>query len=153
MTPQTLWATVNALYALPGAREELLALQDRCGADVPILLWAAALALQSEALDLPAARAARAKCEPIAECVRAVRSVRRKVPELGPAPATESARAALLSGELALERLQLDRLAGHRGQKTSAASLLDNLNAALAACGCYAAPQSVEALANTLRGA
>lgn len=153
MTPDALWAAACALYALPGAREELLNLQERCGADVPMLLWAAVLALENEALDVTTARAARAKAEGIAECVRAVRAVRRKLPDLAPAPASEPARAALLSGELALERLQLDRLCGHRGTKVAKVELLDNLNVALAACGCFANPESVDDLVRILSGA
>ncbi len=147
MTPDSLWAQAGALFALPGARAELLHLQDRCGADVPMLLWAAALALGHERLDLLVARAARAKAEAVAEGVRAVRAVRRKLPDLAPTSATETARSALLGAELALERVQLDRLAEHQGVKDRAASLLDNLHTALAACGCVASPGIVERLA------
>lgn len=150
MSPQALWEKVNALYALPGAREALLSLQDRCGADVPMLLWAATLALKNQALDAATAQAARVKGEAIAQGVRAVRALRRKLPEMAPATDTDAARAALLSSELALERLQLDGLAGMAGHKASAASVLHNLNVAAAACGCFATPESIEALAQIL---
>lgn len=153
MIAEALWEKACALYALPGAREDLLGLQDRCGADVPMLLWAAVLALEGETLDGATARAARAGGEGIAECVRAVRAVRRKLPDLAPAPASEPARAALLSGELALERLQLDRLASHHGQMASGVPLQGNLETAMAACGCVASPESVARLARIFAGA
>ncbi len=145
-----LWEQACALYARPGAREELLGLQERCGADVPILLWAAALAVNGEKLDMPIAREARAKAEPIAECVRAVRAMRRKLADLAPARAAEPARAALLNGELALERLQIEALAAYLGRPQSAGAMLENLQTALAACGCFASPESVESLAQLL---
>lgn len=143
----SLWEKSCALYALPGASAELLGLQDRCGADVPLLLWAAVLALEGEALDGASARAAWAKCTAIAESVRAVRVLRRKLTDLGPPDAIAAARSALLASEQALERLQLDCLAGHRGLKACGPCLQENLETALAACGCVASPQTIADLA------
>lgn len=150
MPADALWERACALYALPGAREELLGLQERCGADVPILLWAAALALDGEKLDAPIARAARAKSEPIAECVRAVRAMRRKLASRTTSASGEAATAALREAELALERLQIEALAAFRARPQGESVMLDNLQIAMAACGCFATPESAEHLAGLL---
>jgi uncharacterized protein (TIGR02444 family) len=111
----SLWAFAVDLYAAPGVEEACLALQDRHGCDVNVLLFAAWMGAVHRRAITPAEMAeAAAKIQDWhAEIVRPLRSVRRRL-KSGPSPApseiSESLRARLKCVELEAERIELATL-------------------------------------------
>ena len=104
------WAFSLRVYGAPGVAAGCLALQDRYGVDVNLLLWCAWAGTEGVALDRAAIDRAVAATEAWREgVVRPLRAVRRALKEdLGPIPAGESAdlRARIKAAELDAERRQ-----------------------------------------------
>jgi uncharacterized protein (TIGR02444 family) len=118
-----LWNYAVELYGRPGVRDACLALQDRAGADVNLLLLACWLGATGRRLD-PAALA-RLRTDTLAwqeAVVRPLRTARRelkrRLAELNPAlrPPLAAARARLAEVELAAERAELLTLEAGCGQ-------------------------------------
>ncbi len=124
-----LWDYAVDLYARPGVREACLALQDRAGADVNLLLLACWLGATGRRLD-PAALA-RLRTDALAwqeAVVRPLRTTRRELKrwlaDLAPPlrPPLAAARARLAEVELAVERaelLTLEAASGRSGAGTA----------------------------------
>jgi uncharacterized protein (TIGR02444 family) len=137
----SLWAFAVDLYAAPGVAEACLALQDRHGCDVNVLLFAAWMGAVHRGAITPAEMAeAVANVQGWhAEIVRPLRSVRRRL-KSGPPPApeesSESLRARIKGIEIEAERIELaalERLAATgqtRGPGDGGASL-ENLTLAV----------------------
>lgn len=108
-----LWDEAVALYGRPGVAEACLFLQDRLGADVPLLLFAAWLGLRGRALGDEAERVEDEVAAWREEVVRPLRAIRRRL-RSGPPPApdaeTEALRETIKRAELAAEKLELARL-------------------------------------------
>src|SRR5437763_7813865 len=113
---EALWRFSLALYARPGVAAALLALQDRAGHDVNLMLYALWLGVcqrrRLEAAELAAAAAATQALN--SEAVAPLRQLRRRLKE---APDAELAalRRRALRLELAAERLVQYRLAALTG--------------------------------------
>ena len=115
--PPSLWDFSLATYARPGVAEACLALQDRFGQDVNLLLWALWLGTRGHRLRPDELASAEAAAGPWhAEVVVPLRIVRRRL-KTGPLPAPGGAAEALrdrLKGlELEAERLEQEVLAAH----------------------------------------
>lgn len=112
MTSNPFWDFSLAVYARPDVAPCCLALQDRHGVDVNILLWAAWCGLQGLALSADAIMAARVEPGLAAwreEVVRPLRRMRREL--LPPQGAVADQLAAQLGrAELEAERLEQDGL-------------------------------------------
>ncbi len=141
---ETLWNWAVAGYGARGVREALLGLQDRFGAHVPLVLWAAHSATLGRAVPLEEAKSARASLASLSALTRSLRDARRRVGEVGAgegevaASAIGEAKAAIGQGELALEKLELLRLAARPAAVAAGAQgelLTANVEAALAAVG------------------
>ncbi len=110
-----LWTFALAVYSAPDVADACLALQDRYGCDVSLLLFAAWLSTIHDHILLPSemSEAASAVREWHSEIVRPLRSMRRRL-KSGPTPApsasSEALRNWLKSVELEAERLELDVL-------------------------------------------
>ncbi|MBP7336607.1 TIGR02444 family protein [Niveispirillum sp.] len=135
MSVPDLWSFSLALYAAPGVAEACLTAQDRQGADVNLLLWAAWLAVQGHDLrpdELAAARAATAPWRD--EIVRPLRAVRRRL-KTGPFPApdamTESLRNQVKMAELAAEQVQQSLLQTLPAARRTGGAVADLLQANL----------------------
>ncbi len=119
-----LWDFAVRLYAEPGVSEACLALQDRFGVDVPLLLWAAWL---GDGADAAALRAGDRAVGPWrARAVRPVRALRRHLrqPVAGlDEEAQEGWRRAVKRLEIDAERLALGILAG-LGRRRGRANLV-----------------------------
>lgn len=108
------WAFSLAVYARPGVEAACLALQERHGLDVNLLLfccWAAARGRQLDAATLAAAEAAVAGWRN--QVVRPMRALRRRLKrEIAgfPAEPVDALRRRLLDLELEAERLEQQRL-------------------------------------------
>jgi uncharacterized protein (TIGR02444 family) len=109
-----LWDYALDLYARPAVREACLALQDRAGADVNLLLlacWLGATGRRPDAATLARIRAeALAWQDAVVRPLRvARRELKRRLPELDPAlrGPLAAARASLAEVELATERAEL----------------------------------------------
>ncbi|MBP2292186.1 TIGR02444 family protein [Azospirillum rugosum] len=107
MTENPLWDFSLAVYARPGVPAACLDLQDRCGQDVNVLLFAAwaglACGVRLSAEELTRIDSTIAPWR--AEVVRPLRAVRRRVKG-----EDQSLYERLKSAELAAERVQQDRL-------------------------------------------
>lgn len=138
-----LWAFAVAVYGRPGVGAACLALQDRAGANVPLLLFALWLgAERGIALTGPEAEAIDREVGPWhQEIVAALRALRRRLKD-GPLPApgaaTDALRETIKAAELAAERIELDTLARiaegrprDRTRTPSAATAAANLAAML----------------------
>jgi uncharacterized protein (TIGR02444 family) len=137
----SLWTFAVDLHAAPGVAEACLALQDRHGCDVNIILFAAWIGAVHRRAITPAetAEAAAAVRHWQAEIVRPLRSVRRRL-KTGPAPApsatSEALRARLKPVEIEAERIELAMLETlvakrHRGGSNPGEASLQNLIAAV----------------------
>ncbi len=110
-----LWNFALAVYAAPDVADACLALQDRYGCDVSLLLFAAWLSAIHHHRLLPSETSAAASAvrEWHSEIVQPLRGVRRRL-KSGPAPApsasSEALRSRLKSVEIEAERLELDVL-------------------------------------------
>lgn len=123
--PSPLWDYALGLYAAPGVEAAVLALQDRRGADVNLLLFACWLGATGRRLDPGRLAAVRAEAEAWqSELVRPLRAARRALKrrlaglDPGLRPPLAAARGGLARVELALERgelLMLEALAGPAG--------------------------------------
>lgn len=105
-----LWSFSLWLYAAPGVADACLEAQDRHGADVNLLLWAAWLAVLGHDLTPAEVAEAEAATRPWRdEVVWPLRAVRRRL-KSGPLPAptmaTESLRAQVKAAELEAEKMQ-----------------------------------------------
>ncbi len=115
---ERLWDYAFRLYGEPGVREACLALQDRHGVDVTLLLWAAWLGGGADAATLRAGDMAVAPWR--ARAIRPARGLRRQLraPVAGMEDAARLAwREAVKALEVEAERAALERLAriGRRG--------------------------------------
>ena len=116
--PPGLWDWSLSVYGRPGVAAACLAAQDRYGADVNLLLWAAWAGCvhghRLTAVEVETARAAVAAWH--RDVVLPLRAVRRRLKH-GPAPAPNSAtdplRARVKAAELEAERLEQAVLAAH----------------------------------------
>ncbi|HYC05587.1 MAG TPA: TIGR02444 family protein [Azospirillaceae bacterium] len=135
----SLWDFSLATYAKPGVPEACLDLQDRHGADVNLLLWAAWLGSLGHVLtesELDAGREAVSAWH--GEVVMPLRAVRRRLkegPPPAPSPATEALRNRVKAAELEAERLEQSILADVvrdvRRDASSDAAILANLQLAV----------------------
>jgi uncharacterized protein (TIGR02444 family) len=109
---EALWRFSLALYARPGVAEALIALQDRAGCDVNLVLFALWLgAVRGRRLAPAQLAAAATAIAPIGlEIVRPARQLRRRL-KTEPAADLKDLRRRLLALELAAERRVQDRLA------------------------------------------
>jgi uncharacterized protein (TIGR02444 family) len=154
-----LWSFSLRVYDDPAVRGALLALQDRCGADVNLLLWAAWAALQRRHALTPAeAAAGRAAAAPWqAGVVAPLRQARRVLkPAAAADPQAAALRARLQALELDAERIAQDRLAAlplAPGAAPPPTADTDSLAGNLAAvAGAKADPALLAALAHALAG-
>jgi uncharacterized protein (TIGR02444 family) len=151
-----LWTWSLAIYAASDVKAALLALQNRFGAHIPLILWAAHAAGEGKGVSLDDARAARAALSSLSVHTRALRDARRQLPLLAqrlPAGPREAAIAHIAEAEIALEQLELTRLAEQRvraGVGTSAEILSGNLSAALQASGLDLAKHDAKAAMGAL---
>ena len=130
------WHFALTVYPQPDARAAFLRLQDRDGADVPMLLWCLWCAAEGVGLSVKPMRAAlafsvnwrRDRVEP----VRALRRAWKGASGQLPPQASEAARQALAKAEQTIERIQMDHLA-------DMAHGTDEADAALANIRLYAA--------------
>lgn len=104
------WRHSLQVYRRPAVQAACLALQDRCGADVNILLWCCWLGQRGRALDQRELRRAMAAAAPWQEGVlRPLRQARRAVRSASlalPSARTEALRQRLLAIELDAEHLE-----------------------------------------------
>ncbi|HMG51042.1 MAG TPA: TIGR02444 family protein [Inquilinus sp.] len=107
-----LWCFAQRVYGQPGVAQACLALQQRLGADVNLLLFAAWLGAE-RGTSLPASLAQEARQRVAAwheEIVRPLRAVRQRMktgPRPAPCGATEALRDALKAVEIGSERIEL----------------------------------------------
>jgi uncharacterized protein (TIGR02444 family) len=159
---EALWTWSLSIYAASDVKAALLALQNRFGAHVPLILWAAHAAGAGKGVSLDDARAARAALSSLSLHTRALRDARRQLPMLAqrlPAGPRDAAIAHIAEAEIALEQLELTRLAEQRvraGARSLSETLNGNLAAALAASGLDLTKQdakgAMEALVSALAG-
>lgn len=110
-----LWAFALRVYGAPDVSAACLDLQDRFGADVPVLLTALWMARRGIGLDAASMAALEARISPWrTEMVAPLRALRRRLKE-GPAPApseaTEALRTDIKRAELHAEKIELANLA------------------------------------------
>ncbi|MEQ9814607.1 MAG: TIGR02444 family protein [Azospirillaceae bacterium] len=162
-----LWRFALDIYQRPGVAEACLSLQDDCGADVNLLLFALWCAAEGEELTPDTARAAGAAIAPwSAVAIQPLRRLRRalKPPVAGvPDDRREAVRNRTKSLELAAERIALARLhefAREMSRPPASANrdraMRDNLSAALALAAAgndaRSAPAVERLVAAVLRG-
>lgn len=108
------WQFALAVYGQDAARVAFLRLQDKDGADVPMLLWCLWCGAEGRAVSVEAVEAALAFNEVWrAAAVLPMRDVRRALkPGVAGAPdaLTEAARTRVAQAEQAIERLQMEHL-------------------------------------------
>ncbi|MGE3304313.1 MAG: TIGR02444 family protein [Hyphomonadaceae bacterium] len=132
-----LWDWAVAAYGAPGVAAACLDLQDRFGASVTLLLWAAHAATEGRIVSRETARMARKAVAPLAAHTRAFRAARRALAaetQGSPKGHVDNARRGVEAAERAYEKLELARLALHPAP-AGAARLRDNLLAMGAAEG------------------
>ena len=116
-----LWRFSLALYARPGVAAALLALQERAGADINLVLCALWLGCRGRRLDPAGLAAAEAAAAPVnAAAVTPLRRLRRELRGADDAD-LRALRRRLLGLELAAERLVQARLAALAAEGTAAA--------------------------------
>ncbi|MEP9352251.1 TIGR02444 family protein [Xanthobacter sp. KR7-65] len=147
-----LWAFALAVYGHPGVGEACLALQDRRGANVPLLLFVLWLGAErgvwlttGEIEDL--GREVEAWHGEIVGVLRALRRRLKGGPLPAPNPPSDALRETIKAAELAAERIELDALAATRRRwiqttEPSPDAAAANLAAILATLG---GPQPEEA--------
>ncbi|MGH0241183.1 TIGR02444 family protein [Sinorhizobium meliloti] len=108
---ERLWDFALRLYSAAGVGEACLTLQNECGVDVPILLFAAWLSKHSVALtEAELVRIDAVVADWRDEVVRPLRNVRRRLksgPQPAPSQETEALRNSLKGVELGSERIEL----------------------------------------------
>jgi uncharacterized protein (TIGR02444 family) len=111
-----LWRFSQAFYHFPGVASALIALQDRAGLDVNLMLFALWLGVTGRSpldhADLAAAE--RAVCDIRAEMIVPLRALRRRLKGI-PDSDVQNLREGVKALELAAEKLAQDRLAGLAG--------------------------------------
>jgi uncharacterized protein (TIGR02444 family) len=157
---EALWTWSLNVYADSAVKAALLAMQNRFGAHVPLVLWAAHAAQTGASVTQDDARAARAALSSLSIHTRALRDARRQLPELTqrlPAGPREAAIAHIAEAEIALEQLELAKLAeqrthsdGPKGLQRLEGNLAAALNAAGIDLGKHDAKAALDALATTL---
>ena len=131
-----LWTWSLSVYGRPGVAEACLEVQDRHGADVNLVLWAAWTgAVQGHLLTLAEVEAARAAVTDWhREVVVPLRARRRRL-KTGPAPApdegTEALRRRIKTAELEAERIEQAALSAHPPHPARRTSPQDALTANL----------------------
>src|SRR6185437_6329984 len=110
---EAFWRFSLAFYARPGLAPALIALQDRDGRDVNVILYALWLGLaRGHAMGAGDLAAAEAASAPLREAVVSeLRGLRRRL-RADPDPAIQTLRRRVQALEIAAERLVQDRLAG-----------------------------------------
>lgn len=110
----TLWAWCLEVYALPGVAEACLHLQQKHGANVPLVLWSAWLGARGLALDRATADAAATTVAAwhgeVVEPIRAVRTRLKSGPPPAPGGPAEALRERVKAIELEAERIEIDLL-------------------------------------------
>ena len=116
--PARFWKFALGVYLPEEARAAFLRLQDRDGADVPLLLFCLWCGVEGAALsDAAMERAVNFSAAWRAERVEPIRRLRmawKDRPGTLPPDASEAARQQVAKAEQAVERLQMDHLAGFR---------------------------------------
>ena len=114
------WAYALGVYGQPEAGEAFLRLQDRDGADVPMLLWCLWCGAEGIAVprDTMAGAVAFSNCwaRGVVHPLRALRRAMKDGIEGAPAGLTEQARGGVARTEQDAERLQMEHLAGLSGE-------------------------------------
>jgi uncharacterized protein (TIGR02444 family) len=134
-----LWRFALAVYGTDGVAEECLSLQERYGADIPVILCALWMARRGNALDPNGIeRLIEVSGCWHAEVVKPLRAVRQRMkhgPSPAPRPRTETLRDAVKAVELSAERIELAVLADVVAAEFASGAGLDptgNLHTALA---------------------
>lgn len=111
--PRDFWAFSLRLYATPGVAPACLALQDRAGADVNLVLFAFWAASRGQRLDPAQLAGVDAAVRPWREgVVRPLRAARRALKALGGTEATERLRDQVKRAELEAEQQQQAAMEG-----------------------------------------
>jgi uncharacterized protein (TIGR02444 family) len=149
---EAFWRFSLALYARPGMAEALIALQDRAGLDVNLMLFALwAGAVRGVALDAAALAAAEAASAGLRrETVQPLRALRRRL-KADPDPDIRGFRQKILALELAAERRVQRRLAAELAGAERAEA--DRLATAEANLALYLGDDAQSAEATLLREA
>ncbi|EAR51894.1 hypothetical protein OG2516_16374 [Oceanicola granulosus HTCC2516] len=132
-----LWEFALKVYGTEGVAAACLELQDRFGADVPVVLAVLWAARRGVAVDADAMAALEAAAGPWrAEMVVPLRALRRRLkagPDPAPSAETEALRGEIKRAELHAEKIELRVLAGWiAGAGAGQAEVRANLGAALA---------------------
>jgi uncharacterized protein (TIGR02444 family) len=130
-TPSGLWSWAVDTYGRPGAKDALLALQNRHGVDVVLLLWRLWLRASGRTVDPGTEASAVALCASwktsVVAPLRAARDAL-KTPTAGVETAgSRDLRRAVLEAELSAERLQLEALEWLSGPADSASGASGHL--------------------------
>jgi uncharacterized protein (TIGR02444 family) len=129
---EAFWRFALALYARPGVAEALIALQDRAGRDVALILYGLWLgATRGEHFDTAALRQAAASVAPLNAVVAPLRGLRRRLKGAAD-PDVAALRQRIASLEIAAERQVMRRLAA--SPRPPAAIARDAAAANLALC-------------------
>jgi uncharacterized protein (TIGR02444 family) len=149
---EAFWRFSLALYARPGVAGALIALQDRAGADVNLVLYALWLGVRGVRLDAAALAEAAAAIAPInGAAVAPLRGMRRQLRDTDD-PGRAALRRRILGLELAAERLVQSRLSalhssGQEGDRAGIAAA----NLALCLGDAHQEPEAAAVL-GALRG-
>ena len=149
---EAFWRFSLAFYAVPGVAGALIALQDRDGLDVNLMLFALWVGVSGRGrLDRDALMAAdRAVCEVRTEIVQPLRTLRRRLSQ-NPDPDVQDLRRGVKAIELAAEKIAQTRLASLAGPVCAAAADIAGAHANLAV---YLGPERMlSAEAAVVRGA
>jgi uncharacterized protein (TIGR02444 family) len=147
------WRFSLALYARPGVAAALLALQDRVGRDVNLILYALWLgAVHRRRLDPAALGAAAAAVAASAGIVAELRGLRRRLRDAAD-PRLQTLRRCILAVELAGERSAQSRLAASLAADPPAAAAGDRLAQAVANLELYLGPAGGAAETGVLHAA
>ena len=152
-----LWQFAEAVYGHAEVSQACLFLQDRCGVDVNVLLFALWLAAERKIqIDVAVIREVDATVRQWRqEIVQPLRAIRRRL-KTGPSPApdaaTEALRARLIDVEIELERIELSVLEGFDLMNLPQAADKPTAQNALSVVACYggnAADTQVEEAADS----
>ena len=138
------WRFSLALYARPGVADALIALQDRAGRDVNLILYALWLGVRGIRLDAAALAAAAAAIAPInTAAVAPLRRLRRRLKGTDD-PHLAALRRRILGLELAAERSVQCRLAAELSSSVGSAQEVDGLGIAAANLALYLGGMDLE---------
>lgn len=157
------WDWSLAIYARPGVAPACIALQERRGIDVNLLLFCCWAAGRREPLQVAELDRIVAEVDIWhRKAVRPLRTVRRKLKEIevsAPAELVDAVRQRVASVELDAEHVEQIMLSRHAGQamttaaETSASAAIENLRAYAAVSGFDWAPEDAQALGVILAAA